>query len=147
MVQGRSAGKTLSLENAKVGHLLPPDGLALLPTDCGQPDTYDRVSLIHYAVQALSHDENARVYLDAVHSAWHSVGDMATRLVNGGVQEVKGFFLNVSNYRATDHEIKFGTWISKCIAFANDAEEGGWRLGDYDWCGFLHRFYNRIMFL
>ena len=114
--------------------ILEPDGLALLPTDCGQPDTYDRVALINYAAHALLRDPNALVYLDAGHSAWHSVGDMASRLVAGGVQDVQGFFLNVSNYRATDHETKFGTWISECIAFANNPEEGGWRLGHYDYC-------------
>ena len=115
--------------------ILEPDGLALLPTDCGQSDTYNRVGLINYAAHKLaSSDPNASVYLDAGHSAWHSVGDMAVRLVAGGVQDVQGFFSNVSNYRATDYEVKFDTWISKCIAFANNAEEGGWRLGHYDWC-------------
>jgi endoglucanase len=115
--------------------VLEPDGLALLPTDCGQPDTYDRVALIRSAAQAIEQaDPNARVYLDAGHSAWHAVGDMAQRLVAAGVQDDAGFFLNVSNYRATPNETKFGTWISSCIAFANDAEEGGWRLGHYDWC-------------
>jgi endoglucanase len=115
--------------------ILEPDGLALLPTDCGQPDTYNRVGLINYAAHKLaSSDPNASVYLDAGHSAWHSVGDMAVRLVAGGVQDVQGFFSNASNYRATDYEVKFDTWISKCIAFANNAEEGGWRLGHYDWC-------------
>ena len=58
--------------------ILEPDGLALLPTDCGQPDTYDRVALVDYAAHALLVDPNAAVYLDAGHSAWHSVGDMAT---------------------------------------------------------------------
>ena len=29
---------------------------------------------------------------------------------------------------------KYGTWISKCLAFANNPEEGGWRLGHYEWC-------------
>jgi endoglucanase len=114
--------------------LLEPDGLALLPTDCGQPDTYDRVSLINGAVQALRADPNALIYLDAGHSAWHAVGDMAARLAAGGVQDAQGFFLNPSNYRATNYESHFGTWISQCIAFANNPEEGGWRLGHYDWC-------------
>jgi endoglucanase len=59
---------------------------------------------------------------------------MAARLAAAGVQDVQGFFLNVSNYRATNYEARFGTWISQCIAFANDPEEGGWRLGHYDWC-------------
>jgi endoglucanase len=114
--------------------ILEPDGLALMPTDCGQPDTYDRVSLINYAAHALQRDPNALVYLDAGHSAWHSDGDMAARLVAGGVMDVDGFYLNVSNYRATNYEAHFGTWISQCIAFANNPEEGGWRLGHYDWC-------------
>ena len=129
-IDGFAAG----LDSREVIVILEPDGLALLPTDCGQPDTYDRVSLINYAAHALLRDPNALVYLDAGHSAWHAVGDMAARLVAGGVLDVQGFFLNVSNYRATDYETKFGTWISQCIAFANDAEEGGWRLGHYDWC-------------
>jgi len=114
--------------------ILEPDGLALLPTDCGQPDTYDRVALITYAAHALAADPNASVYLDAGHSAWHSVGDMAARLAAGGVLDVAGFFLDVSNFRAVNYETKFGTWISQCIAFANNPEEGGWRLGHYDWC-------------
>lgn len=129
-IDGFAAG----LGDHEVVVILEPDGLALMPTDCGQPDTYDRVSLINYAAHALLRDPNAAVYLDAGHSAWHSVGDMAARLVAGGVQDVQGFFQNVSNYRATDHEVKFGTWISSCIAFANNPEEGGWRLGHYDWC-------------
>ena len=114
--------------------VLEPDGLALLPTDCGQPDTYGRVELIAYAVHALAADPNAAVYLDAGHSAWHSVGDMAQRLVAAGVGDAAGFFLDVSNYRETSHETKYGTWISECVAFANNPEEGGWRLGHYDWC-------------
>jgi endoglucanase len=127
-------GFVSGLDSAKVVVILEPDGLALLPTDCGQPDTYDRVALINYATHALLRDPNASVYLDAGHSAWHSVGDMAARLAAAGVMDVNGFFLNVSNYRFTDYENHFGTWISKCIAFANDPEEGGWRLGHYDWC-------------
>lgn len=114
--------------------LVEPDGLALLPTDCGQPDTYNRVSLINYAAHAMLRDPNAFVYLDAGHSAWHATGDMAARLVQGGVLDVQGFFLNVSNFNLTSYEVKFGTWISQCIAFANDPEEGGWRLGHYSWC-------------
>jgi endoglucanase len=131
-INGFAAG----LGDAKVVVLLEPDGLALLPGDsgCDQPDTYGRISLINYAAHQLLSDPNASIYLDAGHSAWHAVGDMATRLVQAGVQDVQGFFLDVSNFNHTNYEDKFGTWISDCIAFANDAEEGGWRLGHYDWC-------------
>jgi endoglucanase len=97
--------------------VLEPDGLALLPTDCGYTaqNTADRFTQINYAVAKLEANPATIVYLDAGHSAWHSVGDMAVRLVQGGVLQTQGF-------------------ISKCIAFANDPEEGGWRLGHYDWC-------------
>ena len=129
-IDGFAAG----LGDSKAVVLIEPDGLALLPADCGQPDTYGRVGLINYAAHAVLRDPNAAVYLDAGHSAWHSVGDMASRLAAGGVLDGNGFFLNTSNYRRTDYESNFGVWISQCIAFANDAEQGGWRLGHYDWC-------------
>jgi endoglucanase len=128
------AGFAAGLGSSPAIVLLEPDGLALLPTDCGQPDTYDRVGLINDAAHALQSDPNALIYLDAGHSAWHADGDMAERLVAGGVLDVQGFFLNTSNYRLTNYEARFGTWISECIAFANNPEEGGWRLGHYSWC-------------
>jgi endoglucanase len=28
----------------------------------------------------------------------------------------------------------FGTWIAQCLAFANNPEDGGWRLGRHAWC-------------
>jgi endoglucanase len=62
------------------------------------------------------------------------VGDASDRLVKAGLQRAAGFFLNVSNYRLTEHVQKYGTWISSCVAFANNPEEGGWRLGHYEWC-------------
>jgi endoglucanase len=121
---------------------LEPDALANLPSDCGYDPavvnvpqaTADRYTQINYAVDKLETGASTSVYLDAGHSHWHSVGDMAVRLVQGGVLRSQGFFLNVSNFRPTNYEVHFGTWISQCIAFANDSEEGGWRLGHYDWC-------------
>jgi endoglucanase len=114
--------------------ILEPDGLALLPADCGQPDTYDRIALIRYAVGSLTSDPNARVYLDAGHSQWHAVGDIAARLVDAGVLQAAGFFQNVSNFQPTNEAATWGTWVSKCIAFANDPADGGRRLGQYDAC-------------
>ncbi len=114
------------LGDHKVVVILEPDGLALLPTDCGQPDTYDRVGLINYAAHALLNDPNADVYLDAGHSAWHSVGDMADRLVQGGVQDVRGFFLNISNYQFSVNLVQYGTWISDCIAYAAVVSPGNY---------------------
>jgi endoglucanase len=117
-------GFVVGLGNYKALIILEPDGLALLPTDCGQPDTYDRVSLINYAAHALLNDSNAYVYLDAGHSAWHSVGDISSRLVAGGVQDVEGFFQNVSNYQFTANSVEYGNWISSCIAYATAVNPG-----------------------
>jgi endoglucanase len=118
--------------------ILEPDALALLPSDCGQDPTgaltVDRFTQLRYAIGALKALPNTRVYLDAGHSNWHPVGTIASRLVQAGVAETQGFYLNPSNYQPTPQQIQFGTWISKCIAFAADPSEGGWRLGRYDFC-------------
>lgn len=131
-----------AIGSSKVVVILEPDGLALLPSDCGYDPTQvnipqavsDRYTQINYAVTTLEANPRTLVYLDAGHSAWHAVGDMAVRLVNGGLASAQGFYSNASNYRATNYETKFDTWISECIAFANDPEQGGWRLGNYSWC-------------
>jgi endoglucanase len=118
--------------------MLEPDGLALMPMDCGQDPTgtltAERFDQLRYAIQALKALSNTRVYLDAGHSNWHSVGAIAGRLDLVGVRDTQGFYLNPSNYQPTAQQIQYGTWISKCIAFANDDSEGGWRLGHFDFC-------------
>lgn len=117
-------GFVAGLGNYKAVIILEPDGLALLPTDCGQPDTYDRVGLIKYAAHAMLKDPNASVYLDAGNSAWHNVADISTRLVSAGVQDVAGFYQNTSNYQFTSNSIQYGTWISNCIAYATAVNPG-----------------------
>jgi endoglucanase len=125
----------------KVVLILEPDALANLPSDCGYPPTVnstqltaDRYTQINYAVTTLEAAPRTLVYLDAGNSNWHAVGDMAVRLVNAGLQRAQGFYSNVSNYRYNNYEAKFDTWISECIAFANNPADGGWRLGHYSYC-------------
>ena len=123
--------------------VVEPDGLANLPSDC--PSAYPgqdvaaltagRIADIRYIGRAVEKaDRRALVYLDAGHSAWHSVGDIAQRLDQAGVRQFQGFSLNVSNYQPTVQLVQYGTWVSKCIYYANNAAEGGWRLGHYDYC-------------
>lgn len=120
--------------------ILEPDGLGLLPSGCGGPSAAypftdaERYAELNYAVDRLEQQPQAIVYLDGTHSRWLGVGDAARRLVTAGVQSAQGFYVNVSNYQPTDRLAKYSTWISECIAFANNPEEGGWRLGHYDWC-------------
>lgn len=133
--------------------ILEPDGLGIIPWyrqfrglaseatnyEWCQPAEADeataadeRFYMLNYAVEALKAQPNVRVYLDGTHSAWLGSGDAAHRLAQAGVERADGFFLNVSNYRFTEHLQKYGTWISKCIWFATDP--GSWGNGHFDWC-------------
>jgi endoglucanase len=126
-------GVAKGIGNAKVVLILEPDGLASM--DClSSEHASDRLVQFNYAVDRLEQQPNTSVYLDAGNDHWQAVGTIASRLVAAGVGRAQGFFLNVSNYNPTDAENHYGNWVSQCIAFGQDPEEGGWRLGHYDWC-------------
>jgi len=137
--------------------ILEPDGLGIIPwynpfddregwledpnvLDWCQPPEADpetaadeRFEMLSYAVSALKANPNAKVYLDATHDGWLSPGDAADRLLQANVQEADGFFLNASNYRENHRLEKYGTWIAKCVWFA-DPESGSWGGGHAEWC-------------
>jgi endoglucanase len=126
-------GLASGIGNAKAVVILEPDGLASM--DCLSAEhKAQRLAELNAAVDRLEQQPQAIVYLDGGNGHWQAVGNIAQRLVDAGIARAQGFFLNVSNYRTTDAEIHYGTWVSKCLAFGQDAEEGGWRLGHYDWC-------------
>jgi len=132
--------------------ILEPDGLGIipwyrqfrgLPSEGGyewcQPAEADeataadeRFAMLNYAVDALKAQPNTSVYLDGTHSAWLGSGDAAHRLAQAGVERADGFFLNVSNYRLTEHLEKYGAWVSKCLAFSTNP--ASWGNGHFDWC-------------
>jgi endoglucanase len=129
--------------------IVEPDGLGIIPwytTINGEHESCkpaeadpataaaDRFALFNYAVDRLTQDSRARVYLDGTHSAWLGSGDIADRLVKAGVQRAAGFFVNVSNYQTTERQQKYGTWIAKCIHYGTNDAEGGWRLGHFEHC-------------
>jgi len=147
-IDGFAAG----IGDAQAVVILEPDGLGIipwykqfrgLPSEGGyewcQPSEAneataadERFEMLNYAVDALKAHPNVSVYLDGTHSAWLGSGDAAHRLVQAGVERADGFFLNVSNYRFTDHLKKYGTWVSKCIAFSTNP--ASWGNGHFDWC-------------
>ena len=105
--------------------ILEPDALGNMPSDCHLPPGANypftdqgRITDLTVAVGDLEADPNAQVYLDGTHSAWQQVGNIAQRLVEAGVQQAQGFYLDVSNYQYTSNNIAYGTWISDCIAYA-----------------------------
>ncbi|MDL2335481.1 MAG: glycoside hydrolase family 6 protein [Chloroflexota bacterium] len=104
--------------------IIEPDGLSLLPSDCGLPDTYNREALISYAAHAFLADANALVYIDAGNSNWNTVALTAARLVDVGVADVAGFALNVSNFQFTDNSTVYGTWVARCIAYGTSVNPG-----------------------
>lgn len=124
--------------------ILEPDGLGIIPwydpygdadgansLEWCQPGGADpdnaasqRIGMLDYAVDALSSLPNTGVYLDGTHSAWLGVGDIAHRLVQAGVEDADGFFLNASNYQYTTNGIHYGTWISACLTYATETSPG-----------------------
>jgi len=131
-----------AIDDQKVVIVLEPDSIADLPSDCGYDPTTvnisqataDRYTQINYALTALEAGPQTLVYLDAGNSHWQAVPNIAARLAQAGIQQAQGFFTNVSNYNLNSYESKYDTWVSDCIAFANDPEQGGWRLGNYSYC-------------
>ncbi len=91
--------------------ILEPDALAM--ADCLSADQrQERFDLMRYAVDTLTRDPAAAVYVDAGHSRWVSAEDMAGRLNEVGVNKARGFSLNTANFFSTDEEIGYGDAIS-----------------------------------
>jgi endoglucanase len=101
-----------------------------------------RYEQLQYAIATLkAQAPGASIYLDGTHAGWLGVGESAYRLhkashdpATGVALGSTGFYLNASNFQTTAHSVQFGTWVSMCTAFATNAEEGGWRLGNFGWC-------------
>lgn len=104
--------------------IIEPDGLSLLPADCGQPDTYNRIALLSYAAHAFLADAHALVYMDAGNSNWNPVSVTAARLAAVGVDDIAGFALNVSNFQFTDNSTVYGAWVARCIAYGTSVSPG-----------------------
>jgi endoglucanase len=151
--QGWIDGFAAGIGNGKAVVILEPDSLGIipwykqfrgLPAQAGDYEwcrpaeaveataANERFAMLNYAVDALKAHPNVSVYLDGTHSSWLGSGDAAHRLSQAGVERADGFYLNVSNYRLTEHLQKYGTWISKCLAFATNP--ASWGVGHFDWC-------------
>jgi endoglucanase len=123
-------GFAVGIGAAEATVILEPDGLGIIPhyttlegtTEWCQPAEVDaataaaeRFEMLNYAVDALAALPATAVYLDGTHSGWLGVGEVTDRLIKAGVEDADGFFLNASNYVATERLQKYGTWVSDCI--------------------------------
>ncbi|WP_082459707.1 MULTISPECIES: glycoside hydrolase family 6 protein [unclassified Mycobacterium] len=96
---------------SRVAIVVEPDALAM--ADCLSADQrQERYDLIRYAVDTLTKDPNAAVYVDAGHLRWHTAEDMAGRLNQAGVAHARGFSVNTANFFTTEDEIGYGEAIS-----------------------------------
>nr|WP_244268828.1 MULTISPECIES: glycoside hydrolase family 6 protein [Mycobacterium] len=96
---------------SRVAIVVEPDALAM--ADCLSGDQrQERYDLVRYAVDTLTRDPNAAVYVDAGHLRWHSAEDMAARLKQAGVDHARGFSVNTANFFTTEDEIGYGEAIS-----------------------------------
>lgn len=150
-IDGFAAG----IGNAEAVVILEPDGLGIIPwyNPFADRDTWvtnpnyewcqpseadpetaapDRFAMLNYAVETLKANPGTSVYLDGTHSGWLGAGDAADRLIQAGVANADGFFLNVSNYIQNPQLEKYGTWVAKCIAFGSNP--ASWGIGHTEWC-------------
>ncbi len=91
--------------------ILEPDALAM--ADCLSADQQqERFGLIRYAVEALTRDPAAVVYIDGGHSRWVGAQTIAARLNQSGVSLARGFSLNTANFFTTEEQIGYGETVS-----------------------------------
>ncbi|MEO3759693.1 glycoside hydrolase family 6 protein [Mycobacterium sp. B14F4] len=118
--------------------IVEPDALAM--ADCLSGDQrQERFDLIRYAVDTLTRNPAAAVYVDAGHLRWHSAEEMAARLNQAGVERARGFSLNVANFFTTEEEIGYGEAISgltngKHYVIDTSRNGAGAADGELYWC-------------
>jgi endoglucanase len=117
--------------------ILEPDAVAA--ADCLWPEARrERFELLRRAVQILENRSRASTYIDAGHSGWQSAEVTARRLRTAGIENARGFSLNVSNFRYTETELSYGVRVGRLLGgkhFVIDTSRNG--LGpapDAEWC-------------
>ncbi|AMO63913.1 endoglucanase A [Mycolicibacterium phlei] len=104
-------GIAADIGGARAAVILEPDALAM--ADClSGAQRQERFDLIAYAVDRLTANPATAVYVDAGHSRWTPVEEMANRLNQVGVTKARGFSLNTANFFTTEEEIGYGEAIS-----------------------------------
>lgn len=112
--------------------VLEPDSLALAP-ECGNVD--ERTGQLRDAVDALA-DGESWVYLDGGHSSWLRPQAMADLLRGVGMDGVRGFATNVSNYNSLGEEVEYAHEVAALLpgahAVIDTSRSGAGSTGE--WC-------------
>ncbi|GAB3256305.1 glycoside hydrolase family 6 protein [Kineosporia babensis] len=103
--------------------VLEPDALADYSCLTSAQKT-ERESLIKYATEQFkTKAPNTLVYIDAGNSKYAKATDIADRLSKAGVDNVRGFALNVSNFHTEAEETAFGTAVNNALAAKGKAKK------------------------
>jgi endoglucanase len=117
--------------------IVEPDALAQLDCMPGA-QAQETVDLVRYAGAALADAPGTAVYLDAGNSTWQSETVIAQRLRAAGVERLRGFALNVSNYHRTADELAYGTRVAGLLGGArflvDTGRNGQGPTTDGAWC-------------
>ena len=119
--------------------ILEPDAIAM--ADCLSADQQqERYDLLSYAVDALTRDPAAAVYIDGGHSRWLSADVLAARLNQVGVDRARGLRPDTANFFTTEAAIGAADAVSGMTGGAHyviDTSRNG--VGpaegvELDWC-------------
>ncbi len=96
--------------------VLEPDAVAQATTGCAGLDPAARFRTLSTAVDILTAQTRAQVYLDAGHSGWVTdLDELARNLRASGIAKTAGFALNVSNFQTTEASVAYGDDLSARI--------------------------------
>ncbi|WP_166426700.1 glycoside hydrolase family 6 protein [Labedella populi] len=112
--------------------IVEPDSLSLA-IECEDED--EQVDAIAGAVSMLA-ETTAWVYVDGGHSNWRSADDMAALLRRVGIDRIRGFSTNVSNFNPTSDERDYAETLSALVGGAHyviDTSRNG-AGSNGDWC-------------
>lgn len=113
--------------------VLEPDSLSLAQ-ECGNLD--DRVAQLRPAITALQRTDTW-IYLDGGHSNWHPAAEQADLLRAVGLDGVRGFALNVSNFNFAYDEFDYAHAVAAALgddahALIDTSRSGAGSNGE--WC-------------
>lgn len=123
---------TLAEAEAEVAVVLEPDALPS-SIECGVRQ--ERVELVGQAVDVLA-TAGITTYVDAGHSDWVPATTIARMLEDVGIDRVRGFSTNVSNYQTDEDELAWAERLSELVGgthWVTDRGRNGNGATD-DWC-------------
>jgi len=113
-----------------------PDSL-VHTTEMSKEDSEARLSLMKEGLQVLTNNCNALIYIDIGHSNWLSPVDASKLLNKVTNNKVRGFAVNVSNYRSNTESMKWSLELCEHRPndfFVIDTSRNGNGPHGNDWC-------------